>query len=92
MEYGSLKHDRDFLKSISPIHQVDQIRCPLLVVHGANDPRVPVTEADQIVSSLRERNHPVEYLRYEDECHKIAKLGNRIHSFTKMAEFLARYL
>ncbi len=91
-EYGSLQDDREFLRSISPIHQVDRIQCPLLVVHGANDPRVPVTEADQIVSSLRERDHPVEYLRYEDEGHKIAKLGNRIHSFTKMAEFLDQYL
>lgn len=91
-EYGNLKTDRAFLESISPIHHVDQIQCPLLVVHGANDPRVPVTEADQIVSSLRERNHPVEFLRYEDEGHKIAKLQNRIHSFTEMADFLAKYL
>jgi len=91
-EYGSLEHDREFLESISPIHQVDRIRAPMLVVHGANDPRVPVTEADQIVSRLRARGHPVEYLRYEDEGHKIAKLGNRIDSFTRMAGFLARYL
>ena len=91
-EYGSLEHDRDFISRISPIHKVDNIQCPLLVVHGANDPRVPVTEADQIVESLQKRNHPVEYLRYEDEGHKIAKLHNRIDSFTKMADFLARYL
>jgi len=91
-EYGSLAHDRDFLESISPIHKVDRIQAPMLVVHGVNDPRVPVTEADQIVNSLRDRGHPVEYLRYEDEGHKISKLGNRIDSFTKMAGFLARYL
>ena len=90
-EYGSLENDRELLQTISPIYKVDQIQCPLLVVHGANDPRVPVTEADQIVESLQKRNHPVEYLRYEDEGHKIAKLHNRIDSFTKMAEFLARY-
>jgi dipeptidyl aminopeptidase/acylaminoacyl peptidase len=91
-EYGSLEHDRNFLATISPIHKVDDIQCPLLVIHGANDPRVPVTEADQIVQSLQKRNHPVEYLRYEDEGHKIAKLHNRIDSFTKMADFLERYL
>jgi dipeptidyl aminopeptidase/acylaminoacyl peptidase len=62
------------------------------VVHGANDPRVPVTEADQIVEGLRERGHPVAYLRYPDEGHKISKLRNRIDSFTKMADFLAQYL
>ena len=91
-EYGSLEHDRDFLTKISPIHKVDEIQCPLLVVHGANDPRVPVSEADQIVETLQKRNHPVEYLRFADEGHKIAKLHNRIDSFTKMAEFLERYL
>lgn len=91
-EYGSLEHDREFLKEISPIHKVDQIQAPMLVVHGSNDPRVPVTEADQIVSSLSQRNHPVEYLNYPDEGHKISKLENRIDSFTKMAEFLSRYL
>ena len=80
------------LEKISPIHKVDKIQCPMIVLHGANDPRVPVTEADQIVERLRERDHPVEYLRYEDEGHKIAKLSNRIDSFTKMADFLARYL
>jgi dipeptidyl aminopeptidase/acylaminoacyl peptidase len=91
-EYGSLESDRPFLESISPIYQVDRIQAPLLVVHGANDPRVPVTEADQIVESLRERGHPVAYLRYPDEGHKISKLQNRIDSFTKMAGFLAQYL
>ncbi len=91
-EYGSLENDRQFLASISPIHDVDKIQCPLLVIHGANDPRVPVSEADQIVESLRVRGHPVEYLRYEDEGHKIAKLHNRIDSFTKMGGFLDRYL
>jgi dipeptidyl aminopeptidase/acylaminoacyl peptidase len=91
-EYGSLEHDYEFLQEISPIHKVDQIQAPLLVVHGANDPRVPVTEADQIVASLRQREHPVEYLWYEDEGHKISKLKNRIDSFTKMADFLKRYL
>jgi dipeptidyl aminopeptidase/acylaminoacyl peptidase len=91
-EYGSLAHDREFLESISPIHKIDLIRAPMLVIHGANDPRVPVTEAEQIVESLRGRGHPVEYLRYEDEGHKISKLRNRIDSFTQMADFLARYL
>jgi len=91
-EYGSLEYDRDFLRTISPIHKVDDIQCPLLVVHGANDPRVPISEADQIVERLQKRNHLVEYLRYEDEGHKIAKLRNRIDSFSKMAEFLEKYL
>ncbi len=48
-EYGSLERDREFLEQISPIHQVDRISAPLFVVHGANDPRVPIGEAEQIV-------------------------------------------
>ena len=54
-EYGSLEHDRAFLERISPIHKVDRIACPLLVVHGANDPRVPVSEAEQVVAALQAR-------------------------------------
>ncbi|HEU4323728.1 MAG TPA: S9 family peptidase [Roseiflexaceae bacterium] len=88
VEYGSLERDRDFLESISPIHKVDQIRAPLLVIHGANDPRVPVGEAEQIVASLRERGAPVEYLRFEDEGHGIVKLANRLVCYPAIAEFL----
>ncbi len=62
-EYGSLEHDRAFLEQISPIRSVDRMTAPLFVVHGANDPRVPVGEAEQIVAALRTRNIPVEYMR-----------------------------
>ncbi len=91
-EYGSLAHDREFLRSISPIHQVDKIRTPLLVIHGANDPRVPVGEAEQIVAALRARAVPVEYLRYDDEGHGLVKLSNRLDAYPKMASFLDRHL
>ncbi|GAB4198625.1 MAG: S9 family peptidase [Roseiflexaceae bacterium] len=87
-EYGSLERDRAFLESISPIHKVDQIRAPLMVVHGANDPRVPISEAEQIVASLRERGAPVEYLRFEDEGHGIVKLANRLVCYPAIAAFL----
>jgi dipeptidyl aminopeptidase/acylaminoacyl peptidase len=73
-EYGSIEQDREFLEHISPIHQVDRIISPLFVVHGANDPRVPVGEAEQIVAALRARNVPVEYMRFEDEGHGLVTL------------------
>ena len=57
-EYGSLEADADFLREISPIHHVERITAPLMVIHGANDPRVPVGEAEQIVASLRARAAP----------------------------------
>ncbi|MBI6546407.1 MAG: S9 family peptidase [Cyanobacteria bacterium NC_groundwater_1444_Ag_S-0.65um_54_12] len=91
-EYGSLTHDRDFLGTISPLNQVDKISAPLLVIQGANDPRVPKSEADSIVQALRDRGHPVEYLLFEDEGHGVAKLANRIKSFTATAEFLDKYV
>ncbi|MBI1914397.1 MAG: S9 family peptidase [Planctomycetes bacterium] len=91
-EYGNLEEHRDFLKKISPIHQVDKIRCPMMVIHGANDPRVPIGEAEQIVAALRKRNVPVEYLRYEDEGHGLVKLKNRLDAYPKMIAFLNRHL
>jgi dipeptidyl aminopeptidase/acylaminoacyl peptidase len=91
-EYGSLAHDRDFLESISPIRKIERIACPLMVIHGANDPRVPVTEAEQVVAALRARGAPVEYLRYEDEGHGIARLVNRLDCYPRVAAFLQRNL
>ena len=91
-EYGSLEHDRDFLEEISPIRHVDRITAPLFVVHGANDPRVPVGEAEQIVAALRTRNIPVEYLRFADEGHGLIKRANRLIAYPAIAQFLDQYV
>jgi dipeptidyl aminopeptidase/acylaminoacyl peptidase len=91
-EYGSLERDRDFLAAISPIAHVDRITAPLLVIHGANDPRVPVGEAEQIVAGLRERGREVEYRRYEDEGHGLVRLPNRLDAAEATAAFLERHL
>jgi dipeptidyl aminopeptidase/acylaminoacyl peptidase len=91
-EYGSLEHDREFLEQISPIRSVDRIAAPLFVVHGANDPRVPVGEAEQIVSALRSRGVPVEYLRFEDEGHGLVKRANRLIAYPAIARFLDKHL
>jgi dipeptidyl aminopeptidase/acylaminoacyl peptidase len=91
-EYGNLREHREFLEKISPINHVDKIKCPMLVIHGANDPRVPIGEAEQIVAALKKREVPVEYLRYEDEGHGLAKLKNRLDAYPKMVAFLDKYL
>ena len=91
-EYGSLEADREFLESISPIHKADKIAAPLMVIHGKNDPRVPVGEAEQIVESVRGNGGAVEYLLYEDEGHGLAKLKNRLDAYPKIAAFLDRHL
>jgi len=91
-EYGSLERDRAFLESISPLHKADRIIAPLFVVHGANDPRVPIGEAEQIVATLRDRGRPVEYMRFEDEGHGLAKLHNRVAAYPRIADFLEEHL
>jgi dipeptidyl aminopeptidase/acylaminoacyl peptidase len=91
-EYGSLEQDREFLEQISPIRAVDRITSPLFVVHGANDPRVPVGEAEQIVAALRARDVPVDYLRFEDEGHGLIKRVNRLVAYPAIARFLEKHL
>jgi dipeptidyl aminopeptidase/acylaminoacyl peptidase len=91
-EYGSLDHDRELLEALSPIHKADRIVAPLFVVHGANDPRVPIHEAEQLVARLTELGRPVEYHRYENEGHGLAKLANKLDAYPKIADFLDRHL
>jgi dipeptidyl aminopeptidase/acylaminoacyl peptidase len=91
-EYGSLETDRQFLESISPLHKAGNIRAPLMVIHGKNDPRVPVGEAEQIVERVRKNGGTVEYLLYEDEGHGLAKLANRLDAYPKIAAFLDEHL
>lgn len=91
-EYGSLAHDRDFLIDASPITHVDAIRAPLFIQHGANDPRVPLSESEHIHGVLTEKGIPCELVVYEDEGHTIAKLANRIDCFTRARAFLDEVL
>ena len=91
-EYGSLEHDRDFLIEASPITHVDAIRAPLFIQHGANDPRVPLSESEEIARVLREQGIRCDLVVYEDEGHTIEKLSNRIDAFTRMAGFLDEVL
>ncbi|HKZ81703.1 MAG TPA: S9 family peptidase [Pyrinomonadaceae bacterium] len=91
-EYGTLDRDLDFLGSISPINKVDRIRAPLFVLHGRNDPRVPFSEAEQIVKALEERKQPVEHIYFDDEGHGFVKLNNRLYMYPKIVEFFERYM
>lgn len=91
-EYGSLEHDRDFLVRASPITYLDDIVSPLFVIHGANDPRVPLSEAEQIKASLDAKGVPCELRVYEDEGHGLAKRVNRLHAYPAALEFLEAHL
>ncbi len=91
-EYGDPDKDGAAMDAASPIHRVADIRAPLMVIQGANDPRVPQSEADQMVAALRARGVTVDYLLYPDEGHGLAKLPNRITAYTKMADFFTTHL
>ncbi len=92
VEYGMLDKDIDFLRRISPIAKVDRIKTPLFVIHGRNDPRVPYTEAEQIVKVLKDKGAIVEYKLYDDEGHGISKLKNRLDLYPRVADFLDKYM
>jgi dipeptidyl aminopeptidase/acylaminoacyl peptidase len=87
-EYGSLEHDRAFLEAASPMGRVDEIRAPLFVIHGRNDPRVPVSEAEQLVARLGERGIRCELRIYDDEGHGLARLANRLDAYPAAVAFL----
>jgi dipeptidyl aminopeptidase/acylaminoacyl peptidase len=87
-EYGSLAENRGFLESISPLNQVDKIQAPLMVIHGANDPRVPLSEAQQLVDAVRAQGVPVEFLVFEDEGHGVSKLENKLVMYPAVIDFL----
>ena len=87
VEYGNPATEAEMLRKLSPIHKVDRIRTPLLVLHGANDTNVPVIEAEQTVESLKKRNVPVEYILFPDEGHGWRKTPNRIRSTVSIVRF-----
>ncbi len=87
-EYGSLEKDRDFLESISPLGRVKNIRAPLMIIHGRNDPRVPVGEAEQMHKAIIDNGGVSELLIYEDEGHGVAKQKNRLDLYPKIVKFL----
>ncbi|MEM7114576.1 MAG: alpha/beta fold hydrolase [Chloroflexota bacterium] len=91
-EYGTLAHDRDFLESVSPINHIDKLVAPLMVIHGANDPRVPLSEAEQLVAALQQRNVSVDFLVFEDEGHGLAKLKNKQVAYPAIVRFLQQQL
>jgi dipeptidyl aminopeptidase/acylaminoacyl peptidase len=92
IEYGNPATEAEMLRKLSPIHKVDQIRTPLLVLHGANDTNVPVIEAEQTVDSLKKRNVPVEYILFPDEGHGWRKTPNRIKSTVSIVRFFKERL
>jgi dipeptidyl aminopeptidase/acylaminoacyl peptidase len=89
---GNPDTDTDFLISRSPLHKVDQIRIPMLIAQGANDPRVKQAESEQIVEAMESREIPHEYLLFPDEGHGFVKPQNRLKFYAAAEKFLATHL
>ena len=88
---GTPDEKPDLYEDRSPITYVDDIDVPLLVVQGANDPRVPQSEAEQLVSSLNDRDVDYEYLLFEDEGHGVKRTENRVEYMTRTIEFFTAH-
>lgn len=88
---GDPDEDFDFLMSRSPITYVEQVRAPLLVLQGANDPRVVKPESDQMVERLRSLGRDVEYHVFADEGHDFSKRSNQLKAYRLIAAFLFKH-
>ena len=91
-EYGDPTTQKKLLHDLSPIHKLDRVRTPLMVLHGANDTNVPVVEAEQIVGTLKTRGIAVEYILFPDEGHGWRKEPNRVRSIVEITRFFRKHL
>jgi dipeptidyl aminopeptidase/acylaminoacyl peptidase len=91
-EYGDPDTQAKMLFDLSPINKLDRVKTPLIVLHGANDTNVPVVEAEQIVTKLKQREIPVEYVLFPGEGHGFRRLENRIKSTEATTNFFKVHL
>ncbi len=92
VELGNPETDKDYLRSISPLFHAENIKKPLMVLQGANDPRVLKIESDEIVAAVKKNEVPVEYLVFDDEGHGFINKANQIKGYSAILEFLNKYL
>ena len=91
-EIGDPSKDLENLKAVSPLFHADKIVKPLIVLQGANDPRVIKPESDEIVDNIKKRNGVVEYVLFDNEGHGFTKKANEIRAYKAILDFLDRYL
>jgi dipeptidyl aminopeptidase/acylaminoacyl peptidase len=89
---GNPDTEEEFLKLRSPLFKVDQIKIPILIGQGANDPRVKQAESEQIVEAMKKKGLPYEYILFQDEGHGFARPENRLKFYAAAEKFLAKYL
>ena len=84
--------DEEFLRAKSPLFHTERIVKPLMVLQGANDPRVLKVESDEIVEAVKARGIPVEYVVFEDEGHGFVKKENQIRGYKAILDFVETFL
>jgi dipeptidyl aminopeptidase/acylaminoacyl peptidase len=89
---GDPEEDAEMLRERSPLTYIDNVKAPLLVIQGANDPRVVKAESDQLVEKLQALGRTVEYIVFDDEGHGFTKRKNELATMRASAEWLERYL
>lgn len=91
-EIGDPSKDLENLRAVSPLFHADKIVKPLIVLQGANDPRVIKPESDEIVDNIKKRNGVVEYVLFDNEGHGFTKKANEIRAYKAILDFLDNYL
>ncbi len=91
-EIGDPVKDREFLMATSPLFHAKEIRHPMIVIQGANDPRVIKAESDDIVEAVKKNGVPVEYVVFADEGHGFSKKKNTLEAYERILAFLDKYL
>jgi len=92
IEYGDPETQADLLRDLSPIHKIDRVKAPTIVLHGANDTNVPVIEAEQVVRALQAQNVPVKYVLFPDEGHGFRKTANTITATVSITRWFDEHL
>jgi dipeptidyl aminopeptidase/acylaminoacyl peptidase len=92
LSVGDPEKDRDFLLERSPFTHIDNVKCPMLMIQGRNDPRVVEKETSDVVERLRSRGIPVDYLVFEDEGHDVIKFKNRVTCYNRIVTFFTERL
>ncbi|WP_251551132.1 alpha/beta hydrolase family protein [Neobacillus muris] len=91
-EYGFLDQDSDFFDDIAPLHHSYKIKAPLLVFHGRNDTRVPISESEQLVKEMKTRGQEVNFTVFDNEGHQTEKRANHIVMHQNTIEFFIKHL
>ncbi len=91
LSVGHPEKDREFLIERSPATYIDNVKCPMLMIQGRNDPRVVERETADVVQRLRSHGQPVEYLILEDEGHDVIKFKNRVTCYSRITSFFLQH-